>query len=282
LTGPRHLIGRSAKELVRALDRPRGRPLVGWTMERAIRRLHGERATVRRVAEGYWVIDWAAASVPMDEPWPVPSPAQYEEQARDIFMQEYTPSAGDVVVDVGAGMGWELNLFSRLVGPSGRVLALEADPDTFLWLQRRRDLNGLANVTALQAAVADAPGELLISSEGDHETHRLVSAGPGHRVPALTLADLAAEHDLARIDFVKMNIEGAERLALPGMEAIAGSVRNLAVSCHDYMADRGGDDSMRTRAFVQDFLVGHGFEVRERRADDRRDFARSYLYASRS
>jgi FkbM family methyltransferase len=249
-------------------------------MEHAIHRLHGQHATVRR-ADGYWVIDWPAASVPMEQPWPVPSPAQYEEQARDIFLQEYTPAAGDVVVDVGAGMGWELNLFSRLVGESGRVLAIEADPDTFRWLERRRALNRLANVTALHAAVADRPGEVLISSEGDHETHRLVAGGPGHRVPALTLADLAAEQGISRIDFLKMNIEGAERLALAGMAPIAGSVRNLAVSCHDYMADRGGDDSMRTCAFVRDFLVGHGFEVRERRADDQRDFARSYLYARR-
>jgi FkbM family methyltransferase len=278
----RRLIGRSAKGLVRLLDRPSGRPLLSWTMECAIRRLHGERATVRRLADGYWVIDWPAASVPMERPWPSPSPTQYEELARDIFLQEYTPSAADVVVDVGAGVGWELNLFSRLVGGSGRVLAVEADPATFRWLERRRDLNGLSNVTAIQAAVADAPGEALISSEGYHETHRLVAAGPGHRVPALTLADLVAEHGLSRIDFLKMNIEGAERLALAGMEGIAGSVRNLAVSCHDYMADRGGDDSMRTRAFVHEFLLRHGFEVRERRADDERDWARSYLYARRA
>ena len=250
-------------------------------MERAIRRLHDQRVTVRWVADGYWVIDWPTASVPMDRPWPTPSPMQDEELARDIFLQEYTPSPGDIVVDVGAGVGSELNLFSRLVGESGRVLAVEADPDTFRWLERRRDLNGLTNVTAIQAAVADAPGEVLISSEGHRDTHRLVTAGPGRRVRALTLADLAAEHGISRIDFLKMNIEGAERLALAGMEGIAGSVRNLAVSCHDYMADLGGEDSMRTRAFVLEFLLGHGFEVRERRADDERDWARSYLYATR-
>jgi len=102
--------------------------------------------------------------------------------ARDIFPQEYTPSEADVVVDVGAGMGWELNLFSRQVGQSGRVFAIEADPDTFRWLERRRDLNGLSNVTVIHAAVADAPGEVLISSEGFHETHRLVAGGPGHLV----------------------------------------------------------------------------------------------------
>lgn len=279
-SGLRRVLSRSVRRLIELLDRPAGRPLITWLIERAIRMIHGESATLRHIAEGYWVIDWPEQSVPMPQPWPSPAPAHHEKLAKDVFLQEYTPSAGDVVVDVGAGVGWELNLFSRLVGPSGRVLAIEADPDTFQWLQRRQKLNDLSNVSLVQAAIADVPGEALISSEGFHETHRLVSGGPGHRVRALTLDDLMAEQGIARIDFLKMNIEGAERLALAGIEGSAESIRNLAVSCHDFMADRGGDDSMRTRAFVHDWLLRHGFELSERRPDDDRDWARSYLYGA--
>lgn len=250
-------------------------------MERAIKRIHAEQATVRYTADGYWVIDWPGTSVPMEQPWPGPSPMHYETLARDVFMQEYTPSAGDVVVDIGAGVGWELNLFSRLAGPSGRVIAVEADPGTFRWLERRRDLNRLANVTLVNAAIADVPGEVLISSEGYHETHRIVAGGRGHRVPAVTLDGLASDKGLSRIDFLKMNIEGAERLAVAGIDWSAASIRHVAVSCHDYMADRGGDDSMRTRAFVREWLLDHDFEVRERRPDDVRDWARSYVYGRR-
>ena len=71
-------------------------------------------------------------------------------------------------------------------------------------------------------------------------------------------------------------------LALTGLDQCAHAVRNLAVSCHDYMADRGGDDAMRTRAVVEEILLRCGFEVDERRADDERDWARSYLYARRA
>lgn len=279
-SGIRRVLGRSARRLIELVDRPAGRPLLIWVLERAIRMILGERATLRHIADGYWVIDWVEQSVPMPQPWPLPTPATYEKLARDVFLQEYTPSAGDVVVDVGAGVGGELNLFSRLVGPSGHVFAIEADPDTFQWLQRRQELNDLSNVTLVQAAITDAPGEVLISSEGFHETHRLVSGGLGHRVSALTLDDFVAQHEIARIDLLKMNIEGAERLALPGMERSAESIRNLAISCHDFVADQGGDDSMRTRAFVHGFLLRHGFEVSERRPDDDRDWARSWLYAS--
>jgi FkbM family methyltransferase len=255
--------------------------LIQWVMERAIRRVHGEVVTVSHLPAGYWVIQWPQASVPMPEPWHAPSPIQYEALARDVFLQEYTPGDGDVVVDVGAGFGWELNLFSRLVGPSGRVYAIEADPDTFQWLERRRELNHLGNVTTLHAAVADEPGELMIASEGFHEDRQLITAGPGHRVRALRFDDFVAEHGITHVDFLKMNIEGAERLALAGMDRSAGLVQNLAVSCHDFLADHGGDDSTRTREFVERFLVTHGFDVVERRRDDDRDWARSYIYGRR-
>jgi FkbM family methyltransferase len=266
---------------VRLLDRPGGRSIIAWVMKRAIRAVHDEVVTVSQVPEGYWVVRWPQVSVPMPELWYAPSPTQYEALARDVFLQEYTPSDGDVVVDVGAGVGWELNLFSRLVGPAGHVYAIEADPDTFRWLERRQALNHLDNVTSVHAALADRSGEVIISSEGWYETHRLVTAGPGHRVRALCFDDLVEEYGVARVDFLKMNIEGAERLALEGMDHRVRLIRNLAVSCHDFLADQGGDDSSRTRAFVERFLVDHGFEVVERRADDDRDWARSYLYGRR-
>lgn len=211
--------------------------------------------------------------------WHGPSPSQDEEQARDVFFQEYAPGPGDVVVDVGAGTGTELNLFSEAVGPAGHVYAIEADPQTFQWLRRRRDLNQLLNVTLIHAAVVDRSGaEVLISSAGPHETHRLVSNGPGHRVSATTLDEQVAEHGIRRIDLLKINVEGAERLVLAGMDRSFGLVRNVVVSCHDYLTTRGGDVSNRTMAHVHQILHSYGFEVVARRPDDDRDWARDYLY----
>ena len=46
----------------------------------------------------------------------------------DLFTFHYTPREGDVVVDIGAGIGTELAQWLELVGPTGRVLMIEADP----------------------------------------------------------------------------------------------------------------------------------------------------------
>jgi hypothetical protein len=119
-------IGRVARRWIRGADKPWTRPLIGKLLERLIREIHGETVTARYAAEDdCWVIEWPQASVPLPELWHGPSPSQEEEEARDVFFQEYTPVEGDVVVDVGAGIGTELGLFSRLVGPTGRVYAIE-------------------------------------------------------------------------------------------------------------------------------------------------------------
>jgi hypothetical protein len=74
-----------------------------------------------------------------------------------------------------------------------------------------------------------------------------------------------------------MNIEGAERLAIRGVGALLANTRHVCISCHDFLADDGGSEKLRTKAFVHEFLVEHGFEVSTR--DDAPDpWTRDYLY----
>lgn len=265
----------------RALDRPRLRPALAALVKAQARRRHATSVQVDYDSAGYWVVHWPTAKVPGPTPSLALTPAEQEESARDVFLQEYTPSAGDVIVDVGAGVGWELSLWSRSVGSSGRVIAIEADPNTFRWLELRRRLNELSNVTALQLAIVDEPGEIRIETQGHHESHAITTDKTGNAVRATTLDLVAEQEGLQQIDFLKMNIEGAERLALLGMSGVAERVRHMAVGCHDFLADRGGDPATRTEAFVSQWMSEQGFRVTPRRPDDRREAARSWLYGTR-
>ena len=243
-------------------------------MEWRIRQLHGVRVHVRyESAEHLWIFRWPDVTVPMIEPLAT-SPSEFELEHADVFFQEYAPVAGDVIVDLGAGMGSELDLMCRMVGAAGRVYAVEADPLTFRCLELRRDLNGLANTVPIHAAVTSGLGEVLISSEGHHLGHRVISEGVGHRVPSVALDHLVAQYGIDRIDLLKVNIEGGEQEAFAGMPEAIDLVRNVAVSCHDFVG-------FPTREFVRAFLVDHGFRLSDRRPDDDRDWARSWLYANR-
>ena len=97
-------------------------------------------------------------------------------------------------------------------------------------------------------------------------------------VPARRIDTIAAELGIQRIDLLKMNIEGAEQLAIQGIGTLLDNTRHICVSCHDFLADDGGPDELRTKGFVREFLRERGFHVSTR--DDAIDpWTRDYLYA---
>lgn len=204
-----------------------------------------------------------------------------KQAAHDIFFFDYTPRHGDVVVELGAGCGTETVLLSGLVGPRGQVIACEAHPWTVELLRRTCEENGLDNVEIVHAAVTGARGMVTIS---DHHVdrnigNRVSTDGLGIEVPAMTLDDLCQAHSLKQVDFLKVNIEGAEGPMLKGMSETLKGLRHAAISCHDFAADILGDEFLRTRSRVVSFFESAGGRVRSRPTDPRY-FVRDYLYVS--
>lgn len=204
-----------------------------------------------------------------------------EELYLDVFAYGYRPTDGDVVLDIGAGVGVEALLFSRLVGEQGRVVAVEAHPAPFRCMELLLEHYGVTNATAVNVAVGDHPGEAQITSLFGHRSNALSSNGAGElTVPMTTLDALRREYEIDRVSLLKMNIEGAEVAALlSGGETLART-HHACISCHDFKAIRTGDVSFRTKTVVHDVLVGLGFDIRSR-SQDRRPAVRDYLYATR-
>jgi hypothetical protein len=90
-----------------------------------------------------------------------------------------------------------------------------------------------------------------------------------HPVHGMPFDDLAAELQIGGIDFLKMNIEGAERFALPGCRQALGRTRFICVAAHDFRAARGESEEFRTLAFVREFLASCGFRLTTRDSDPR-------------
>jgi FkbM family methyltransferase len=151
----------------------------------------------------------------------------YEEQLWRYLL----PRPGDVFLDVGANVGWYSLNVGRAVGPAGLVLAVEPDQDNFAVLKENIRLNHLSNVIALNFAAWDRDGELdLILAETctGHTVKRewASSARPWSwfserpvtvKVPARRLDDVLQKQNLTRIDWVKIDVEGAEVEVLRGL-----------------------------------------------------------------
>ena len=204
------------------------------------------------------------------------TPRQLELATHDIFCYGYTPRQGDTVLDIGAGYGEETITFSRLVGPQGRVISVEAHPDTYRRLLLCCNHNGLGNVTPLQLAVTNVESPVTIDDGtpgGGSITATMGRAGKT-KVPGVTIDKIIAAYDCHRIDLLKMNIEGAEQLAIRGMTKSLPKVRHIVISCHDFVLQpgyAGGDPAwFATYDTVTTFLRDAGFTLAKRRSADPR------------
>jgi FkbM family methyltransferase len=279
------------KVVVWLLDRPGGRGLLARVASGVVQRGGGDGVEIAYV-DRMWTRRVGPLFFP-DGPqfryeyadfggWARQADA-YVGDAKDFWLRHYEPQEGDVIVDVGAGRGEDTLAFSRCVGETGRVIAVEAHPDSFAILKSFCRLNGLANVKPVQAALMDKPGTVhLAESKSTWMGTAVTRDGDsrGIEVRARTLDDLCAEEGVANIAFLKMNIEGAERYALLGMERMFSHVRQICVACHDFRAELGHGEEFRTRAVVERILERGGFTLASR-PEDPRDYVRDHVFGLR-
>lgn len=225
-----------------------------------------------------WVHRWPEGRFADDRRWRSPMKWATNDglyDMGDLLWRHYRPGPGDTVVDIGAGHGGETYYLAGFVGREGRVLSIEAAPAPFRRLEELAGLNDWPQVELVQVAVSDRPGTLRITDEGDDWVAGNVYSDHGTEVEAKTFDDLCAERGITEVDWVKMNIEGAEKDAVRGMERMAPHIRHLTISCHDFL----GTDWGRSREEVTRWLVDHGFEVIERGEGD--GWEANYIYARR-
>jgi FkbM family methyltransferase len=190
--------------------------------------------------------------------------SQVQSAVAGYWFHEYTPAKSDIVIDVGAGIGEDAVILSHLVGVEGRVHAIEAHPATFACLESTVKRSKLANVETHQLAITERDGTVSISDDAHHLANSIIGRGNGLEVRAQSLDHFIDATGHATIDLLKMNIEGAERGAMLGLDRQASKVRHMAISCHDFIADQGGGEQFRTKDAVRERLLHLNYYVTER------------------
>lgn len=144
----------------------------------------------------------------------------------DIFSERVKVGPGDYVLDLGGSIGTSAITLGRLVGPTGRVFSFE--PLTHAVLQRNLAENGITNVRVIPEGVSESAGETEIHFTDQCINSSIANPTPGdgllpvhHRTVRLTTVDDFVEQEkLDRVDFIKMDIEGAEEPALLGSRRV--------------------------------------------------------------
>lgn len=170
---------------------------------------------------------------------------------------------GDIVLDIGAHIGYYTLIFSDCVGLEGKVFAFEPNPDNFTLLKKNVEINKYENVVLIQKAVSNKAGRLkLYLSALNSGDNRIYDLGDGPRksieIEAVRLDDYFKDYD-GKIDFIKMDIQGAEGAAMEGMEILLEKNRNLKIITEFWPFGLKGF-GIDPETYLQSFLI-KGFKL---------------------
>ncbi len=146
-----------------------------------------------------------------------------------------TLQPGDVFVDVGANVGWFTLLASTIVGTQGRIYAFEPRPETGLYLEKTIKLNGITDqVTLYRYGLSDKDGEgILVWLEGTENPggSHLADQPPPQGMESQSIRlGMLDNLKFQRVDFMKVDVEGAELRVFRGARATLERCRPVILS----------------------------------------------------
>lgn len=155
----------------------------------------------------------------------------YEAFETQVLQNQIKP--GDVVIDIGANIGYYTLIFARAVGPKGKVYAFEPDTTNFALLTKNIAKNGCKNVILVNKAVSDKTGtlKLYLSSEssGDHRTYDSQDGRESINIDCTRLDDFFSQTKHP-VNLIKIDIQGAEYSALKGMKNLLAQSPKLILA----------------------------------------------------
>lgn len=155
----------------------------------------------------------------------------YERPETDVFLQLLKP--GDVMLDIGANVGYYTALATRVLLPAGRIVALEPDPDSFYYLQQTVLANTGAQVLCInKAAGSEQRTATLFTSSDNRGDNRLYAndlANGSCEVEVISIDALLEQLDIPCVQVVKIDVQGFEEQVLWGMRRTLAASPNVAM-----------------------------------------------------
>ena len=158
---------------------------------------------------------------------------------------------GDNVIDLGANIGYFTLILAKLVGPTGKVFAFEPDPRNLALLKKNVEYNNYKNVIIVPKAVSNVNDKCTLytgqKTFGQNKIYKPKNTKIQKFIPidseTVRLDDFFKTNGLLdKISFIKMDVEGAEFLALSGMKEILKLNKNIKIFTEaeiSYLEDAG-------------------------------------------
>ena len=142
---------------------------------------------------------------------------------------------GNVVLDIGANIGFYTLIMAKLVGEKGKVYAFEADPTNFNILKKNVEVNGYKNIILVNKAILDCNKTIKFYVDKGNTAGNSLFKGNKQKyneIESVKLEDYFPENQ--KIDFIKIDIEGSEGRAIKGMANLLDKNKKIKIITEFY------------------------------------------------
>jgi len=160
----------------------------------------------------------------------------FNRPSEKTLLRYFKPQIGSTFVDVGANIGWYTLIGSKMVGLTGKVVAIEPEPKNFVLLQKNVKDNNLTNAIMINAALSDINGYEWLNLSSLPTEHSIMSTSSSHniRVPSERLDDLLNKLKISHVDFLKIDVEDAEMRVLRGAKKTLTQGPQIIIECSNH------------------------------------------------
>ncbi len=182
----------------------------------------------------------------------------YEEDFSDFLLCDLTLTTDDVVLDIGANIGWYSVLLSKYF-PQARIFSFEPDPENFHCFQSNIERNACTNITSVEKGAGEATETktLYLYKKSNVGRHSMLSIneGPTIEVQVVSLDEFLRDQqvDLSKIKFLKIDIEGYELNAFKGARKVLENVPMIMAEFSPGYMRKGGLEPEELLDFLADF-----------------------------
>jgi len=168
------------------------------------------------------------------------------------YFRFYAPKKNDAIIDAGSYHGEFSLLAHHLIGKKGKIICFEPDKKNAGILSQNLKKNGLKNAIIINKGLWSKKKELFIKPLGDSSF--LSNKGKlSEKVKVCDLDSCLKKMSIKKVDFIKMDVEGAELEALKGMEKTLKNGCNLAIASYHLI------DGKKSYKKCEDFLKKRGY-----------------------
>ncbi|MFT4600942.1 MAG: FkbM family methyltransferase [Arenicella sp.] len=195
---------------------------------------------------------------------------------KEIYNQHgISVQEGDTVLDIGGHIG-VFNVYAAQKSKTGKVYSFEPFSENFERLKMHAEINKLDNVSLINKGVSSITGKQTLNlspdnNTGGHSLHLKTETDKKVEIDTITLSDFYADAGITKVDFLKLDCEGAEFDIVKGNLEKIKEIERIILECHPY-----GDNTVDQ---MIELLSSNGFDVKSEK--DEKGEKVQMLYAKR-